>query len=198
MIDVGKLPTNEPSTIIDTTLSTPVVLRQGNINQKSKDRKFSVSTQVVLNSHSEAETKSIAGKICLQHWNQIKKTSLVIGLDGELGAGKTIFAKGVAEFLQIREPITSPTYTYVREYDFKRHGVVGKLFHLDAWKVESEADLKNLGFFDMLRANNVIVVEWWSQIERLLTSPPAPLLCVSIETDLRRGEQGVRFLKIKN
>ena len=66
---------------------------------------------------------------------------MVIGLDGVLGAGKTIFTKGVAEFLQIEETITSPTYSYIEEYDYVRHEITGKLYHIDLWKIETAAEL---------------------------------------------------------
>ncbi len=167
VIDVGELPPNPPSTVIDTTLSTPVVFRQGEINldQSGDTDSPNANSGLTLVSHSEAETRDIAKRLILKHWNEVKDTGLVIGLDGSLGVGKTIFTKGIAEFLQITGIITSPTYSYIEEYDFNRHGAEGKLNHLDLWKVESETELERLEIGELLKPNQVTVIEWFSQVE---------------------------------
>lgn len=69
----------------------------------------------------------------------------VVLLDGEMGAGKTVFAKGVAKGLGIEEEVTSPTYAYMNDYD-------GKLFHYDCYRIESPEQAEALGladYFDM-------------------------------------------------
>ncbi|GIK84347.1 MAG: hypothetical protein BroJett025_09690 [Patescibacteria group bacterium] len=174
VLDAGELPKNEPSTVIDTTLSTPVVLRTSDrvehtqvSETKTGDRKVTT-----LFSRSEQETKEIAGRIVLKHWDDITETGLVIGLDGDLGMGKTIFTKGSAEFLKIEEIIKSPTYTYIEEYDFTRHQTSGKLYHLDMWKVESQAEFERLAIETLLGTNTVLIIEWFSQVAELI----APLL----------------------
>lgn len=159
VIDAGELPHNSPSTVIDTTLSTPVVFRQGEVQMASAEK---------LISHSEAETKSIAQRLMLKHWNDVKEGGLVIGLNGSLGMGKTLFTKGVAEFLHIKDTITSPTYSYVQEYEFHRHGVTGKLFHFDIWKVESEAEMERLQLPKLLQPNHVVVIEWVNQMQNYI------------------------------
>ena len=159
VLDVGELPKNDPSTVIDTTLSTPTTLRAGKIKN---------ITAKILISNSEAETKKIAGTLMLQHWNKIREKGLVIGLDGVLGAGKTIFTKGVAEFLQISEIITSPTYSYIEEYDYERHGVKGRLYHIDLWKIENEVELERLEIEKLIAPNNIVVIEWWDQGRKYL------------------------------
>jgi len=163
VLDAGQLPPNPPSTVIDTTLSTPVVFRQGETNIAEAATE---ATQLV--SQSEMETKQIAGKLLLKHWNEIKAHGLVIGLDGSLGMGKTIFAKGAAEFLGITETVTSPTYTYLEEYEFLRHGVAGKFFHLDLWKIETEAEFNALAVDTLLTPRSVVIIEWFSQVESWL------------------------------
>jgi len=162
VLDAGELPKNEPSTVIDTTLSTPTTLRAGRVKATQEDS---------LISRSEEETKKIAGTLMLKYWDEIKEKGLVIGLDGVLGAGKTIFTKGVAEFLQISETITSPTYSYIEEYDYERHRVKGRLYHIDLWKIESEEELERLEIEKLIAPNNVIVIEWWDQgKEKLATN----------------------------
>lgn len=157
-LDAGVLPHNAPSTVIDTTLSTPVTLRQGQLfkNEEATAQKIVTKT--------EDETKTLAGKIVLTHWDELKRTGLVIGLDGPLGAGKTVFAKGVAQFLQMPDQLHSPTYTYFEEYAFERQNVSGLLIHADFWKVDSEALFEKLEFERLLKPGTVIIVEWWSQV----------------------------------
>ncbi len=184
VLDAGTLPKNDPSTVIDTTLSTPIVMRQGELLQTTE-------TQTTLTTSSEAETKDVAGKLLLKHWNAIKETGVIIGLTGPLGAGKTVFAKGAAQFLQIAEPVTSPTYSYIEEYEFSRHGVSGKLFHLDMWKVEDAATFERLGVHELCQPNTVVLIEWWNLVAEYMSNGICPVLAVDI-TD----NQITRTLKI--
>lgn len=176
ILDAGRLPKNEPSTVIDTTLSTPTILRSGLVKK---------SDQPKLISRSETETKKIAGTLMLKHWSEIKEHGLVFGLNGPLGAGKTIFTKGIAEFLQIKETITSPTYSYLESYDFKRHGVEGHLHHLDLWKVDQVETLKRLELAPLLKPKQMVAVEWWQQGQKALTKlikkEQIPLILVTIQ-----------------
>jgi L-threonylcarbamoyladenylate synthase len=177
VLDTGELDKNDPSTVIDTTLSTPTTLRAGKIKNASKE---------ALTSKSEIETKKIAGTLMLKHWNQIKEKGLVVGLDGPLGAGKTIFAKGVAEFLQISETITSPTYSYIEEYDYHRHGVSGKLYHIDLWKIEDTEELKRLELEKLIAPNNVVVIEWWDQGRKYLEKMTDLKILIEEENKVRK------------
>lgn len=190
IIDAGKLPTNPPSTVIDTTLSAPVTLRSGSIDLSPNSN--SKADQVLI-SNSEAETKQIAGRYLLKHWDKVSKSGLIIGLDGALGVGKTVFTKGVAEFLGIQENLTSPTYTYIEEYDFKRHQTVGKLFHLDVWKINSPEEFALLDVAQLLKANSVVVVEWFSQVEKELskTAKKAQIPVIGVRIAELDGELGV-------
>lgn len=179
VLDAGVLPKNEPSTVIDTSHSAPVVMRAGAISGG-----FDTATK--LSSASEQETKTIAGKLLLKHWNDLNKSGLIIGLDGELGTGKTVFTKGLAEFLKISAPITSPTYSYINEYPYERHSVKGMLYHLDLWKIESAEELSRLELVKLAAPNNVIIIEWWSQVAQWLNDLHIPVVNVLL-TDT--GEQ---------
>jgi len=178
VIDAGELPHRPPSTVIDTTLSTPVVFRQGELQTG-----FSTSAGVELISNSEQETKDIASRLLLKHWENIKASGLVIGLDGSLGMGKTIFSKGVAEFLQISETVTSPTYSYIEEYDYQRFSQHGKFYHLDVWKINSHDEFDRLEIKSLLTAGNVLVIEWYSQVADylapVLSSQKTPLITLN-------------------
>ena len=85
----------------------------------------------------------------------------VVLLDGDMGAGKTVFAKGVARGLGIEEGVTSPTYAYMNDYD-------GRLFHYDCYRIESVAQAENLGLADYFEMGGVCLVEWAQNIAPLL------------------------------
>ena len=91
-------------------------------------------------SKSREETEAFACE-----YAKTLKSGDVILLDGDMGAGKTVFSKGVAKGLGIEEEVTSPTYAYMNDYD-------GRLFHYDCYRIESVEQAENLGladYFDM-------------------------------------------------
>lgn len=78
----------------------------------------------------------------------------IISLKGELGAGKTTFVKGVAQKLKIKKPITSPTYTIIKEYD-------QKLCHIDAYRIQDE----DIGLDYYLEQGYFIFIEWADNLD---------------------------------
>ncbi len=85
----------------------------------------------------------------------------VVLLDGDMGAGKTVFAKGVARGLGIEEEVTSPTYAYMNDYD-------GRLFHYDCYRIETPEQAERLGLADYFDMGGVCLVEWAQNIAPLL------------------------------
>ena len=84
----------------------------------------------------------------------------IVLLDGDMGAGKTVFSKGVAKGLGIEEEVTSPTYAYMNDYD-------GRLFHYDCYRIQSVEQAEQLGladYFDM----GICLIEWSQNIAPLL------------------------------
>lgn len=179
VLDAGTLPPNEPSTVIDTTMSTPITLRERPSSHQAQH-------EYELISHSEDETKKIAGTLMLKNWDQLLKKGLIIALDGPLGAGKTIFTKGIAEFLRISETLTSPTYTYLEEYDWTRHGSSGHLYHLDLWKVDTAEQLARLEIESLLGPGNCVVIEWWQNVAGLTKLQPDLIIQVEDHHQTRR------------
>ena len=85
----------------------------------------------------------------------------VVLLDGDMGAGKTVFSKGVAKGLGIQEEVTSPTYAYMNDYD-------GRLFHYDCYRIESVEQAENLGLVDYFDMGGICLIEWAQNIAPLL------------------------------
>src|SRR3954470_24477571 len=89
----------------------------------------------------------------------------VVVLEGELGTGKTVFAKGIAVGLGVREPVVSPTFTVVREYDAPL-----PLVHVDVYRLDHLQELHDLGFDDLVGGEAVTVVEWGDRVSAVLPS----------------------------
>ncbi len=85
----------------------------------------------------------------------------VVLLKGEMGAGKTVFVKGLAKGLGIEDEITSPTYAYMNDYD-------GVLYHYDCYRLKNGAQAEALGLTDYFFAGGICVIEWSENIADVL------------------------------
>ncbi len=108
-----------------------------------------------FNSHSPAETESLG-----EAWGRAAQRGWVIGLSGELGAGKTLLVKGLARGLGIPACVHSPTFTLVNQYDGGRL----RLFHLDLYRLETPAQIAAAGLEEYLQPDGVTVIEWAEKI----------------------------------
>ncbi len=109
------------------------------------------------------------------------KAGDVYTLSGDLGAGKTVLAKGFAEGLGIREMISSPTFTIVNEY---RSGVM-PFYHFDVYRISDPEEMYEIGLEDYLFGEGVCLMEWGELIDELL---PDNTVRIRIEKDLANGE----------
>lgn len=91
----------------------------------------------------------------------------IITLDGDLGAGKTAFVRGLAKGMGLSDTVQSPTFTIVNEY---RHGDI-PLFHFDVYRIESPDDMYDIGFDEYLYSDGVCAIEWATNIKELFTMP---------------------------
>jgi tRNA threonylcarbamoyladenosine biosynthesis protein TsaE len=107
---------------------------------------------------SADETLALAGTV-----GELLRAGDVVSLAGELGAGKTVFARGVARALGVTEPVVSPSFTIVREYE----GRV-PLVHVDVYRLDTFQELHDLGFEEVVRDDAVTLVEWGDRIDGLL------------------------------
>lgn len=101
-------------------------------------------------------------------------------LEGELGVGKTVFAKGFAKGLGIDEPVTSPTFTIIQEY------LQGRipLYHFDVYRIADVEEMYELGYESYFFGDGVCLIEWASLIEEILPENSRKIL---IEKDLQQG-----------
>ena len=96
-----------------------------------------------------------------QNFESEKFPNMIICLDGELGSGKTMFTKGIANALGITETITSPTFTIIKEYDGEL-----PLYHMDVYRLDGNTD--GIGIEDYFNKGGVVVIEWASTIKDIL------------------------------
>lgn len=101
-------------------------------------------------------------------------------LNGDLGAGKTVFAQGVASGLGIREPVSSPTFTIVQQYGEGRL----PFYHFDVYRIGDISEMEEIGYEDCFFGEGVCLIEWSSLIAELL---PEDAIRILIEKDLTRG-----------
>lgn len=111
---------------------------------------------------------------------------LVVALSGDLGAGKTTLAQAICRGYGVAEPVTSPTYALVHQYASPR----SRVFHLDLYRLESENDLTNIGWDDIVAdPRALVVVEWPERAGQRL-----PAAHVSIDLEHLPGDDERRVL----
>jgi len=110
----------------------------------------------------------------------------MICLEGDLGAGKTCFAQGVARGMGIDGPVSSPTFTLVNEY----YGEL-TLYHLDVYRLNSPDELEDLGYEEIFYGDGVTLLEWAERVQEVL---PAERLEVRINR--QPGEEATRVIEI--
>lgn len=86
---------------------------------------------------------------------------MIICLDGELGSGKTVFTKGIANALGIQESITSPTFTIIKEYEGEL-----PLYHMDVYRLNGDVD--GTGIEEYFTKGGVVVIEWADMVKDIL------------------------------
>ncbi len=116
----------------------------------------------------------------------------IIGLSGNLGAGKTIFAKGIAQGLNIKDNINSPTFVLMKVYNTPGK-IIKKLVHIDAYRLKNPEDLKAIGALDyMQREDTLMLIEWIENIETIIPKK------VQGELQSKREYPGVKKISLKN
>lgn len=114
-----------------------------------------------------------------QNFEAEKFPNMVICLDGELGAGKTVFTKGIASALGIKENITSPTFTIIKEYE---DGEM-PLYHMDVYRIENNTD--GIGIEEYYTKGGIVIIEWSSMIKDILPKERLDINIKTIDEDTR-------------
>ncbi len=145
-----------------------------------------------LLSFSLGETQKIAALLA----EEITKTknrptaAFVVGLEGNLGAGKTAFVQGFARGLGLKHKITSPTFLIVRNYGLRNKNY-GRFYHIDAYRIKKTRELVMLGIKKILTdPQNIVVIEWADKMKRLL---PPKTIWAKLKPGRKESERIISF-----
>ncbi len=188
VIDAGELALNDPSTVIDTTGDDLTTLRQGKIF-------FSKGNQIM--SRSDNDTKNFAKELWQKYQKFQNTRAIIFALTGEMGAGKTIFTKGLAKAMDINEIITSPTFNLQNAY---RSSVTGnRLLHIDTWRISEPSEINDLDFVKSISDRSVVAIEWADKIvdEIKRHKEDAVIIWVKIEFCKKENERKIGW-KVAN
>lgn len=130
---------------------------------------------MVRETYSEQETFELGKEI-----GESAQSGDVFTLEGDLGVGKTIFTKGLAYGLGVREDVVSPTFTIVQEYEDGRL----PFYHFDVYRIGDVEEMDEIGYEDYIHGEGVCLIEWANLIEEIL---PETRIRIVIEKDLEKG-----------
>lgn len=186
ILDAGELPPNEPSTVVDTTLEQPTVLRQGDIR---------LSNATTITTNSPEATQQLGEKLAGIYRQYLNEKALIFALVGEMGAGKTQLSKGIARALGVKEPVTSPTFTLSREYRFNVADQTNQFIHIDTWRLFSDQEFLELGFAKMIDDLAVISIEWADKVAEPLKqfSDEAKIIWIKLEYGSAENERIITY-----
>ena len=129
----------------------------------------------ILRTASPEETRRAAAQLAAEI-----KPGCVIALNGDLGAGKTVFSQGFAEGLGVKGPVTSPTFTILQVYEDGRL----PFYHFDVYRIGNIEEMDEIGYEDYFYGNGVCFVEWANLVEEIM---PKETIKITIEKDLTKG-----------
>lgn len=130
---------------------------------------------MIIETYSAKETYQIGYEI-----GKRASKGEVYTLIGDLGVGKTVFTQGLADGLEIEEPISSPTFTIVQIYDSGRL----PFYHFDVYRIGDISEMDEIGFEDYIYGEGISLIEWANLIDELL---PEKRTEIVIEKDLEKG-----------
>ena len=132
-------------------------------------------SEIIYETFSAEETHALGKKIGTE-----AKAGAVYTLVGDLGVGKTVFTQGIADGLEIEEPICSPTFTIVQVYEEGRL----PFYHFDVYRIGDIEEMDEIGYEDYFFGDGVCMIEWANLIEEIL---PEKRWDITIEKDLEKG-----------
>ena len=130
---------------------------------------------MVIETWSPQETFALG-----QRMGREARPGQVICLNGDLGVGKTVFTQGFADGLGIGEPVNSPTFTILQQYEEGRL----PLYHFDVYRIGDVSEMDEIGYEDCFYGDGVSLIEWPTKIREIL---PAQVTWLEIEKDLEKG-----------
>lgn len=145
-------------------------------------------------SRSIKETAEIVGKLLEKEMAKERGGALILGLYGDLGAGKTAFVKESAWLLGVKEIVVSPTFVILKRYKIKDLKYKN-LIHIDAYRLESEKDLEQLGWNEIIKnPENIIFIEWPERVGDVLPKDAVKIYFEFVDEETR----GIKVPSMRN
>ena len=130
---------------------------------------------MIIETKNARETYEVGEKI-----GRKARPGQVYTLMGDLGVGKTVFTQGVANGLGITEPVSSPTFTIIQEYEEGRL----PFYHFDVYRIGCIEEMDEIGYEDYFYGNGICLIEWANLIEEII---PEDAISITIEKDMEKG-----------
>lgn len=184
VIDAGRLPKREPSTVIDTTLDNIYIVRQGAMK---------LQAAVKYQANNLEETNILVDKILTEIKTSLGKKTVVFALQGDLGAGKTYFTKFLAQKFKIKQVVVSPTFNIMREYQGKYNNKKINFYHLDAYRLFTANELDELEPQKVFKSPNIVVIEWANKVLDYIKKYTKSAVVVLINIKVQKN--GVRLFE---
>ena len=144
----------------------------------------------ILKSKPRSEVSLLRGKL--------KKGALIIGLEGDLGGGKTTFLQGFAKGLGIKEKILSPTFIIIRRFKIRANSCLSSckfanFYHIDCYRIEKPKEILDLGFKEIIsNPKNIVTIEWAERIQKILPAETIILKFEFIDPKTRKITVGLK------
>ncbi len=143
-------------------------------------------------SSSPKITEKIASLFAGEILKTSSKNGFLIGLRGNLGSGKSVFARGFAKGLGIRKRILSPTFPIMKIYELRKRNYHA-FVHIDAYRIKKVSELETIGFKDVIREkSHISLIEWADKIKKIL---PKEMIWIDFQHSKKENE---RMVKITN
>lgn len=129
-----------------------------------------------IETYDPKETEALGEKL-----GRAAKAGQIFCLSGDLGAGKTVFTKGFAKGLGITEPVTSPTFAIVNEYEGRL-----PLYHFDVYRISCVEEMEDTGYEEYFYGKGVCLVEWAELVKDLI---PGDAVWITMERDYTKADE---------
>lgn len=139
-----------------------------------------------ITAHTEAETLEAGFRFAKR-----LKPGDIVTLDGDLGAGKTVFTKGICKFFNVTDYVVSPTYTIVNEYKGDED-----IYHFDIYRIEEEEELYNIGFYEYLDNDGIKIIEWAEKIPEAFEGYPLIKVVIEKSGDFESEERTITVTEV--
>ncbi|MDP3710428.1 MAG: tRNA (adenosine(37)-N6)-threonylcarbamoyltransferase complex ATPase subunit type 1 TsaE [bacterium] len=149
---------------------------------------------LMVKSNNIEDTKDVAKKLARRILSDKtkRKSALVLALQGDLGSGKTTLTQSFAKALGVKEKITSPTFVLMKVYNLQLTTYsLRRFIHIDCYRLNSPEELEQLGFREILKDKDaIIIIEWAERVKKLL---PKNTVWISFEYGDRQSERIIKF-----